>query len=170
MMTDTAPVTISIMPAQKSRLLRNSSCICFLYLSRTCPEERLHASKSIAVAMLLSTRPIECATSGEKRLLCFDPAVLYHALPLVHLALDELAEVRRAHFAGRGAFLLELSLNLRGVLRLFQSPVQPCDDGGRRARRPQQAPPVPRLLAGDAGLPDRPRPRQRRYPLLAAAA
>src|SRR5882757_662489 len=110
MMTAVAPVAISMTPAQKSRLLRNSSCMEVRYLHRPHPEERPkaasrrrgrpglgrpHASRRIAVAMLRNMGPGECVTSGGKQLLRFDPALFHHQFPLLHLADHEGAELGR---------------------------------------------------------------------------
>src|ERR1700730_2291025 len=99
MMTAVAPVAISMTPAQKSRLLWNSSCMEVRWLFRPHPEERPEAaSRRIRAApwfethcgsrrslrtlgcdaMLLTMRPGECVMGGGKQLLRFDPALFYH--------------------------------------------------------------------------------------------
>ena len=75
-----------------------------------------------------------------------------------HLSISdchELAEFGLAHLHDLGAFLGELLQHQLGLLHRRDLLAQPVDDRLRHAGRRDDAPPVVRLVAGDAGFVDR---------------
>src|SRR6187431_3422296 len=92
----------------------------------------------------ISIRPAQ-KSRLRRRSICIlfrlDPGLGHDAMPFVHLALDEAAELGRAHLLDRGAFLFELLLDLRHVLNLLQRLVQSRDDRWWSSGRRKQAPP-----------------------------
>src|SRR5690348_6341714 len=88
------------------------------------------------------------------RLLRLDVSLLHDALPFLHLAFHEAAELARAHLHDLGAFPGELLLHLGRVLHRRDGAIQLVDDRLWRAGRRHDAPPVDRLVTGNAGLGD----------------